>query len=199
MKWPGDLSTAKRTASGGSMGAVLHWLVGFSIANGCNAGDVGEREMRRIRARQIGAVARLVPVTMTVNLANVAIVLFVFWNTGFNLFLGAWASVIAAAAAMATRSWIRSRRRPPNGASRNATRRMTVQALVLALTWGAMPVVLLPAIGPSHQLIVACLMAGMISAGGFALASVPSAGLAYTWTMTCASVLALLLCRDQTR
>ena len=197
MKWPGDLSMAKRTARDGPLGAFLHWLVGFSIANGFDAGDVSEREMRRIRARQIGAVARLVPVTMTVNLSNVAIVLFVFWNTGFNVFLSAWASVIAAAAAMATRSWIRSRRRPPNEASRNATRRMTVQAFVLALTWGAMPVVLLPMIGPSHQLIVACLMAGMISAGGFALASVPSAGLAYTWTMTCASVLALLLCRDE--
>ena len=195
MKWSGDLSTPKRTGRDAPLATFLYWLVGFSIANGFDAGDVSEREMRRIRARQIGAVARLVPVTMTVNLSNVAIVLFVFWNTGFNVFLSAWASVIAAAAAMATRSWIRSRRRPPNEASRNATRRMTVQAFVLALTWGAMPVVLLPMIGPSHQLIVACLMAGMISAGGFALASVPSAGLAYTWTMTCASVLALLLCR----
>ncbi|MGA7995331.1 MAG: ATP-binding protein [Bradyrhizobium sp.] len=197
MKWPGDLSTAKRTSRDGPLGAFLHWLVGFS-ANGFEAGDVGEREMRRIRAKQIGAVTRLVPVTMTINLANVAIVLFVFWNTGFNLFLSAWASVIATAAVMATRSWARSRRKPPEEASRNATRRMTVQAFVLALSWGAMPVVLLPTIEPHHQLIVACLMAGMISAGGFALSSVPSAALAYTWTMTCASVLALLLCRDET-
>jgi two-component system, sensor histidine kinase len=56
-------------------------------------------------------------------------------------------------------------------------------------------VVLLPVIGPTHQLIVACLMAGMISAGGFALSTVPRAGLAYTWTMTIASAGALLLCR----
>jgi len=142
MKWPGDLSTAKRTARDGPFGAFLYRLVGFSIANGFDAGDVSEREMRRVRARQIGAVTRLVPVTMTVNLANVSIVLFVFWNTGFNIFLSAWASVIAAAAVMATRSWARSRRKPPKEASRNATRRMTVQAFVLALTWGAMPVVL---------------------------------------------------------
>ena len=196
MKWPGDLSTAKRTARNGPLGAFLHWLVGFS-ASGFD-GDVSEREMRRIRAKQIGAVTRLVPVTMTVNLANVTIILFVFWNSGSNVFLGAWASAIAAAAVMATRSWARSRRKQPEEASRNATRRMTIQACVLALSWGAMPVVLLPLVGPQHQLIIACLMAGMISAGGFALASVPSAALAYTWTMTCASVLALLLCRDQT-
>jgi hypothetical protein len=197
MKWPVDLSSAKRTAHNGPLGAFLYRLVGFS-ESGFDAGDVSEREMRRIRAKQIGAVTRLVPVTMTINLVNVAIVLFVFWNTGFNLFLGAWASVIAVAAAMATRSWARSRRKPPEEASRNATRRMTVQAFILALTWGAMPVVLLPMIEPQRQLIVACLMAGMISAGGFALASVPGAALAYTWTMTCASVLALLLCRDET-
>ena len=195
MKWPGNLSTAKRIARDRPFGAFLHWLVGFSIASGFDAAGVSEREMRRIRAKQIGAVTRLVPVTMTVNLGNVSIVLFLFWNTGFNLFLSAWATAIAAAAVMATRSWARSRRKPPKEASRNAKRRMTVQAFILALSWGAMPVVLLPVIEPAHQLIVACLMAGMISAGGFALASVPSAALAYTWTMTCASVLALLLCR----
>src|SRR5665647_141732 len=88
-----------------------------------------------------------------------------------------------------------ARRRPPSGASRNAIRRMTVQAFTLALIWGSMPVVLLPVVEPAHQLIVACLMAGMISAGGFALSTVPSAGLAYTWTMTFASAGALLLCR----
>ena len=112
MKWPGDLSTAKRTARNGPFGAFLHWLVGFS-ASGFDAGDVSEREMRRIRAKQIGAVTRLVPVTMTVNLANVTIILFVFWNSGSNVFLAAWASAIAAAAVMATRSWARSRRRQP--------------------------------------------------------------------------------------
>ena len=151
--------------------------------------------MRGIRAKQIGAITRLVPLTMTINLANVAIVLFVFWNTGSNIFLGAWGLTIVCAAAMAIRSWARSRRRPPAEASRNAIRRFTVQAFVLALAWGAMPVVLLPAVAPTHQLIVACLMAGMISAGGFALATVPSAGLTYTWTMTFASAVALLLCR----
>src|SRR5665647_2278515 len=192
MPWPGDLTIAKRSARIGPLGKFFYGLVGLSAAK---ASDVNEREFRRIRAKQIDAVTRLVPVTMTINLANVAIVLFVFWNTGSNIFLALWALAITCAAAMATRSWARSRRRPPQEASRNATRRMTIQAFVLALSWGALPVMLLPVIGPTHQLIVACLMAGMISAGGFALSTVPSAGLAYTWTMTCASVLALLLCR----
>ena len=102
---------------------------------------------------------------------------------------------IVSTAGMAIRSWARSRLASPKEASRRATRRMTIQSFVMALVWGAMPVVLLPAIGPTHQLIVACLMAGMISAGGFTLSTVPSAGLVYTWTMSVASAGALLLCR----
>jgi hypothetical protein len=171
------------------------WLRRLVPGSGFDTSDLSEREMRRIRAKQIDAITRLVPITMTINLVNVAIVLFVFWNTGLNIFLGAWALTIACAAAMATRSWVRSRRRAPTEASPNATRRMTVHAFVLALTWGTMPIVLLPAIDPTYQMIVTCLMAGMISAGGFALATVPGAGLTYTWTMTAASAAALLLCR----
>ena len=36
---------------------------------------------------------------MTINLVNVAIVLFVFWNTGSNIFLAGWGLTIASAAA----------------------------------------------------------------------------------------------------
>src|SRR5450631_3157323 len=141
MQWPSDLSIAKRTARAGALGAFFDWFVGFSAAARSEAGDIGEREMRRIRAKQIDAVTRLVPLTMTINLANVAIILFVFWNAGFNIFLGLWALAIASAAVMAIRSWARSRPVPPKEASRRATRRMTVQSFVIALVWGAMPLV----------------------------------------------------------
>ena len=190
MKWPGELSNARLDWRDALLGVLFSWIGSSAVDT-----NMTEREMRRIRAKQIDAITRLIPVTMTVNLANVAIILFVFWNTGHNTVLAAWAFCVAAAAVMAIRSWARQRRRPPHEASRNATRRMTLQAFVLALSWGAIAVVLLPVVEPTHQLIIACLMAGMISAGGFALSTVPSAGLTYTWTMTAASVLALLLCR----
>ncbi|MDO9060605.1 MAG: ATP-binding protein [Bradyrhizobium sp.] len=194
MKRPENLTIAQRTARDGAVGILAAWLRGVVARTGFEANDLTERELRSIRAKQIDAITRLVPLTMTINLVNVAIVVSVFWNSGSNIFLGAWALTIAAAAAMATRSWVRSRRRPPKEASRRAIRRMTVHSFVLALAWGVMPVVILPAIAPTYQLIVGCLMAGMISAGGFALSTVPSAGLAYTWTMAAASAAALLLC-----
>ena len=77
MPWPGDLTIAKRSARIGPLGKFFYRLVGLSAAK---ASDVNEREFRRIRAKQIDAVTRLVPVTMTINLANVAIILFIFWN-----------------------------------------------------------------------------------------------------------------------
>jgi signal transduction histidine kinase/DNA-binding NarL/FixJ family response regulator len=191
------LTTATRTARAIPLGAFFSRIGAYSANAGVGDADIGEREMRRIRAKQIDSVTRLAPVTMTVNLINVAIILGVFWDTGSNVFLSLWAATVAAAALRAVRSWMLRRRRPPNEASRNATRRLTVQAIALALIWGALPVVLLPVIEPTQQLIVASLMAGMISAGGFALSTVPSAGLAYTWTMTIASAAALMLCRGE--
>jgi hypothetical protein len=83
MEWPGDLSIAKLNARDSLLGAVFGWIGGFSADHGLGA-DLNEREMRRIRAKQIGAVTRLVPITMTVNLVNVAIILGVFWDSVFE-------------------------------------------------------------------------------------------------------------------
>ena len=194
MERSANLMIGKPVARDVPPSAPVGWLGGFFAGARFEPGDISEREMRRIRAKQIDTVTRLVPLTMSVNLVNVGVILFVFWNHGSNVFLGAWSLTITCAAIMGMRSWARSRRHPPKEASRNAIKRLTVQSFVLALAWGAMPVVLLPAIGPTHQLIVACLMAGMISGGAFTLSTVPSAGLAYTWTMASASSAALLLC-----
>jgi signal transduction histidine kinase len=175
---------------------LLGWLSGFAAVTPIEAGEVTDREMNRIRARQIDAVARLVPVTMPVNLINVAIVLALFWNTGSNLFLGLWALVVVAVALMASRSWIRSRRDRPQAASLRGMHRTTLQAFFLAAIWGALPLALLPRSDPAEQMIIACLMAGMISGGAFTLSTVPRAGLVYTWTMALASSGALLLCGE---
>jgi len=178
-------------------GRLLGWLGGFAAIGRIEAGEVTDREMNRIRAQQIEAVTQLVPVTMTVNLICVAIVLAVFWNTGSNLFLGLWALVIAAVALMAARAWSRSQRDRPQGASLHAMQRTTLHACFLAAIWGSLPLALLSKSGPTDQMIIACLMTGMISGGAFTLSTVPRAGLMYTWTMALASAGALLLSGDK--
>ncbi len=197
MKSPGELM-AHLVVHNGPLGRLLGMISGFSAIAHIEAGEITDREMGRIRAGQIDAVTRLVPVTMTVNLINVAIVLALFWNTGSNLFLGVWSLLIAAVALMAARAWARSPRERPQGASVRAMRRTTLQAFFLAAIWGALPLAFLSKSGPADQMIIACLMTGMISGGAFTLSTVPRAGLIYTWTMALASAGALFLCGDKT-
>ncbi|WP_296519187.1 ATP-binding protein [Rhodopseudomonas sp.] len=173
---------------------VGRWLGVHSTGTAADTGEITEREMRRIRAAQIGSVSRLVPLTMTVNLINAIIVLVVFWHADSDRFLVAWATAIAVVAAMSVRSWVRARVRRPSEASANAIRRMIVQAFILGLIWGSLPLVLFAKADPLDQLILACLITGMISGGAFALSTVQRAGLAYTWAMVLCSAAALLLC-----
>src|ERR1700731_2445028 len=75
---------------------------------------------------------------------------------------------------------------------------MAVQAFFLAAIWGALPLMLLPKVEPMYQLIIACLVTGMISGGAFTLSTVPRAALTYTWTMAFASAGALAMCENRT-
>ena len=83
MRWPGD-STAHGLVRSGPLRVLAAWIGGFSAIAEPEAGDISEREMGRIRARQMDAVRQLTPVTMTVNLINVSIVLGLFWNSRFE-------------------------------------------------------------------------------------------------------------------
>ena len=178
-------------------GRLLGWIGGFSAIARIEAGEVTDREMGRIRARQLDAVTRLVPVSMTVNLITVSIVLALFWNTGSNAFLGLWALLTASVALLAVRSWMRSQRTRPQQASLGAMRNSTLQAILLAAIWGALPLALLPKSGPAEQMIIACLVAGMIAGGAFTLSTLPRASLMYIWTLAFASTGALFLCGDR--
>ena len=196
MRWPGDF-TAHRLVRSGPLRVLAAWIGGFSAIAEPEAGDISERELGRIRARQMDAVRQLTPVTMTVNLINVAIVLGLFWNAGSRMFLGLWAIGIASAALLALRSWMRSRQIRPEGSSLRGMRRMTLQAFFLAAIWGALPLALLDRVAPSSQMIVACLMAGMIAGGAVTLSTVPRAGLVYTWTLAFASAASLVVAGDK--
>ena len=189
MKFPVDLLAYS--------GRLLGWIGGFSAIARIEAGEITDREMGRVRARQLDAVTGLVPVSMTVNLITVSIVLALFWNTGSNAFLGLWGLLIASVALLAVRSWMRSQRTRPQQASLGAMRNATLQAILLAAIWGALPLALLPKSAPAEQMIIACLVAGMIAGGAFTLSTLPRASLMYIWTLAFASTGALFLCGDR--
>src|ERR1700742_3004112 len=111
MGWP-DKSIDQTEARDGLIGAFLYWLGGFEIEGGLTA-DLSERELRRIRAKQIDAVMRAIPVTMAVTMLNVAIVLVLFWGRGWNDFLAIWGVTLAITASLAVRAWRRAQQNPP--------------------------------------------------------------------------------------
>jgi diguanylate cyclase (GGDEF)-like protein/PAS domain S-box-containing protein len=173
--------------------ALTRSLYAILIGDTIELDDLDDQTRRRIRAAQIDAVVQLVPLTMTINILNAAIVVGVFWDTEANVILSLWAALIVVEAGSALWSWSLKRHKRPTGASARGIRRAVLHAAFLGVTWGAAPLMLFPNADLMHQLILGCLMAGMISGGAFCLSTVPQAGLAYTWTIVLASVGALLL------
>jgi hypothetical protein len=177
MDWQGDITNTKPDGWHGPLGEFVSWISGFAAVTPLEGEAFGERERRRIRASQIDAVAKLVPVTVAINFANAAIILGVFWNTVSNRFLAVWAAAIILSGWLALRGWVRNRKSRPREVSERAARRLTLQAFFLAAVWGSLPLMLMPQIDPTSQIIIGALMTGMISGGAFALSTVPRAGL----------------------
>ncbi len=196
MERPGNSPKRERTSHGGRGGTLLRRFGGGDGAEAI-AGDLGERDMRRIRAQQIDAVVSLIPVTMAVNILSAGIVVVLFWGLGRDGFLSVWAVSVAMVALLAVRSYVRSLRKHPEEASPHATRRMVLQAFLLAAIWGILPLALFSEVPLTSQLILSCVMVGMISGGAFTLSTYPRAGLVYLWTITIASAGALLRCGSE--
>lgn len=137
------------------------------------------------RARQLQAVLRLTPITLFANAVNVILIAVTFWPDGKQVFLLLWALAIAVMLAGGTRAWLRWRNAATEWrtASRRAMRRATGHATALASMWALMPVMLFSGASGPQQLLVSTVTVGMLSAGGFALATVPVAGTAYVLTI----------------
>ncbi len=147
----------------------------------------------RVRAAQIHAVSRFSPLTMAANLINAVVVVLVAREEANPFALGAWAATILAVVLVTTRTWFKRRgRRPRLKASSRAIRRATYHAAALATLWAMVPVLWFGIVPPGDQLVIACLVTGMICAGGFALATIPPAAYAYVAILSAGSVIGLI-------
>jgi len=165
--------------------ALLGWLVPYAAT---------EAAAGRFRARQIQAVSRLTPLAMVTNLLNVALVVVAAWPEGQRRFLVFWALAVGGVSIQGLGVWLRRRRQPAREtASQRAVRRATLHSVVLAALWAVMPMVLFPAASPELQLLVATVTTGMLCAGGFVLATLPMAGLAYVLVLGAGGLAALAL------
>jgi diguanylate cyclase (GGDEF)-like protein/PAS domain S-box-containing protein len=147
----------------------------------------------RFRARQLQAVTRMTPLAMGANLANVALVVTVFWSTPSRDASLVWASVVTFVALTALYRWHVKRRAVARDiASRRALRRATAHAAILAACWAMLPLLLHANAPAREQMLVTTVVAGMLGAGGFMLATVPMAATAYVIVMAFGAAAALL-------
>jgi len=148
----------------------------------------------RIRAAQIAAIIRLTPVAMGASCLNAGILLLTLWSVGsLTLRMIVWAILLVAVALRYVTAWAaRGRRDPARPASRRALRRTVVNGILFGVLWGAVPVMIFPHAATSIQLLVGCVSAGMMCAGGFVLGTVPRAALGYVAMVLIGSYYALL-------
>jgi signal transduction histidine kinase/CheY-like chemotaxis protein len=154
-----------------------------------------------IRGEQIRAIVRLTPVVMIASGFNAAILL-ATWSSIARPPVGlwVWTALILAAVAYHFRNWLRSRAwaadRP---ASRRALRRTVLHACVFGVLWGVLPAFAFADAPHELQLLLACLIAGMMCAGGFVLATAPLAGIAYVLLVAGGATVALMQQADGVR
>ncbi|NLH82095.1 MAG: EAL domain-containing protein [Phyllobacteriaceae bacterium] len=155
-----------------------------------------EETERRIRGEQVAAIVELTPMSAAANVVCGAVVVLAFQPQAPLVFLLIWFSAILGFAVVAMRGWHRALGRPIVTASPRALVRTRVNAVILAVAWGAAPIVLLPGADTFHQLFLQILLTGLIAGGAFGMATVPAAAIAYVGTLVAAGCVAMLLSTD---
>ncbi len=146
----------------------------------------------RIRAEQIRAVLRLTPLAVLSNVLNVGIIVYALWGLVSAYALVIWAIPVTAVIIIPVRGWLLlDKRTGTQSASPGAIRRMSRNAAILAILWGLLTVSFFNQVDTVHQLLMACLIAGLMFGGAFVLAAVPTAAIVYVLVMTVASLIPL--------
>ncbi len=135
----------------------------------------------KVRLAQLAALTRATPITMVTNAANVVLVSGVVHNIADPLALGLWCVAMLWFSGLTAWSQVRRMRRPTKRrtASHRAILRATHYAGALGFLWALVAVLWFPASDAVGQTFLAIVLAGMLSGGGFLLATVPPAAITY--------------------
>jgi diguanylate cyclase (GGDEF)-like protein len=145
------------------------------------------------RAQQIRAILELTPLTMLANALNGLIILFSYRHSHLFSYLLVWAVFLSYCIYKGTRAWLLQRRRAPiERLSERAISRAISSATFLGLVWAILPIMVFDPNEPHLTTMLIAICAGMLCAGGFALATVPQAALSYVILIACGAEIALI-------
>ncbi|MGC1863251.1 MAG: diguanylate cyclase, partial [Methylocystis sp.] len=142
----------------------------------------------RLRTEQLSAVLRYTPVMMMANACNALVLMVAFWGTSSQASVLFWGATLFSVV-----GFICFRRCLPRAAQKSTARRLHrmraafFNALALGTCWAAVPLFFFQDAAPGVRLLIACLSAGMLCGGTFALTSIPFAAIAFTGPIAAAS------------
>ena len=147
----------------------------------------------RLRAAQIAVIARHTPAMIVVNLISGLMLVAALSLQGPAYAPAAWFAALAAVCApVAFRVYRRRHKLPPATVGPKVIRSATVNAAVLGAIWGLAATLFF---NPDQhgQIILVCIIAGMICGGSLALSTLPRAVIAFATPIVGGSFIGLLL------
>ena len=160
-------------------------------------GAVSPSTLGLVRAEQIASMLKLTPLMMAGNVVGVAIFLIIFWHSDVIVLIAIWSFLVLGLALLSIRSWMEiGSKTPRKRASHRAIERASMNAIVLGIIWGALPILGLNGGTDSSNLLIYVMMTGMICGGGFALSAMPQAVISFLIPVMIGSTIGLLFTAD---
>ena len=165
---------------------LIHKIL--SHPNGAGQDEVIEG---RIRAEQINNLKRYLTGILLANICNALVLVAALWVSPLRRLAVVWASSIVIVGlyyALRQRRTARCEALTRLGAHNQSS---NPQFPIAGHFVGILPLIFFADASPGGQVIIACLCAGMLGGGAFALASIPAAAIAFTAPIVVASAIAI--------
>ena len=166
------------------------------ILNYPNSSVQDEAVDGRIRAEQINNIKRYLTWILLANICNALVLVAALWASPLRRLAIAWASAIVIVGLYYGLRQRRTAHVRPTHVSAHAISRSIRNSLLLGVLWATLPLIFFADASPGGQVIIACLCAGMLGGGAFALASIPAAAIAFTAPIVVASAITIGLSGD---
>ncbi|MBQ0935064.1 putative bifunctional diguanylate cyclase/phosphodiesterase [Ideonella paludis] len=145
-----------------------------------------------LRACHLTVVNRLTPLLMAANLFTAVLFALMIHSSVHVGWLMLWLATLVVLCGSALMSWWQRRGKVLNSVSIETFSRVARNAGTLGALWAVALIAYMPEVNPQQQLALAVVGCGMVCAGGFALATVPRASLAWVCALTLGGVVSLL-------